>query len=163
MPVPSIICVPLMSPSPSLGPNSSTGQPSSRKASAEAICRPSGITTSPSPINGSTRCASGAKSPEAPNDPWLGTTGNTPAFQWSSRRCTVVTATPEWPWLSALTFNNSMALTTSAGSGSPTPHACEINKFRCKPTRSSTRVVAKSPNPVLMPYKVPPPEARSSK
>ena len=40
-----------------------------------------------------------------------------------------------------------MAFTTSAGSGSPNPHACEINRFRCKPTRSSTRVVAKSPNP----------------
>ena len=69
MPVPSIICVPLMTP-PLLGAELERGQPSSRKAS-KLTCRPSGIITSPSPINGNTRCASGAKSPDAPNEPWL--------------------------------------------------------------------------------------------
>ena len=96
-------------------------------------------------------CASGAKSPDAPNEPCSGTTGNTFAFQWSNKRCTVVSATPECPWERPLTLSKSIMRTTSFGSGSPTPQACEISRFRCKPRRSSTTVVARSPNPVLMP------------
>ena len=114
---------------PSLGPSSRMGQPSSCNASPErhlpAVRR---ITTSPSPINGNTKCARGAKSPDAPSEPWLGTTGNTPWFAWSSNRCTVATATPECPWLKAFTFKSSMAFTTSRATGLQ-PACMRISRF----------------------------------
>ena len=55
----------------------------------------------------------GAKSPEAPNEPCSGTTGSTLAFQWSNKRCTVVSATPEWPWDNPFTLSKSIMRTTS--------------------------------------------------
>ena len=113
MPVPSIICVPLMSASPSLGPSSSAGQPSSRKASAKPIAvRPA----SPLPLANQRQheVRKRAKSPEAPNDPGSEPRA-TPRIPMVEQALHRRHRHPRWPWLNALTFNSNMALTTSAG------------------------------------------------
>ncbi len=61
-------CVPLSSASPSLGPSTTGCSPASPSASRAATTRPE-IRASPSPISTAARCASGARSPDAPTDP----------------------------------------------------------------------------------------------
>jgi hypothetical protein len=108
---------------------------------------------SPSPIRTSAACASGARSPDAPTDPIDGTTGVTPADS-SRARCSHTTGrTPERPRASEAQSTIIIARTTSSGSGSPTPEACESTRFRCtsRSCASSMRLPASDPNPVLTP------------
>ena len=68
-------CVPLISARPSLAASVSGAMPASRSAAAAGTRSPS-TSISPSPISASVRCASGARSPEAPTEPWHGTYGH---------------------------------------------------------------------------------------
>ena len=63
------------------------------------------------PINGSARCASGARSPEAPTEPCSGTTGWMPRRRKSSSRSTISGRQPLWPCASALARSSSIART----------------------------------------------------
>ena len=67
-------CVPLMSARPSFGASRTGASPARASASAPGR-RPAAVCTSPSPMSTSARWASGARSPLAPTDPRLGTTG----------------------------------------------------------------------------------------
>ena len=52
---------------------------------------------SPSPISASVRCASGARSPDAPTEPCDGTNGTRPALCTATSVSTTTSRTPEWP------------------------------------------------------------------
>ncbi len=121
-------CVPFSSASPSFGPSSNGAQPNFFNASADGMRLPA-TTTSPSPISGRQRCASGARSPDAPSEPRSYTTGSTSALYMSMRRCTVAGATALCPKAMFCTFSTSMARTISAGTGSPLPQAWLITRF----------------------------------
>ena len=53
--------------------------------------------TSPKPKRGNAKCASGAKSPEAPNDPCSNMTGRISLLKKSINLNTVSHCTPEFP------------------------------------------------------------------
>ena len=98
-------------------------------------------------------CASGARSPEAPTEPWLGMKGTSPAFSTASSMSTTCWRTPEAPRASEPAFSASTRRTTSGASGSPTPTLCERIRFSCSVARSASlmRVDASLPKPVLTP------------
>ena len=73
-------CVPLMSDSPSFAASRIGSSPTRASASSPGRRSPS-TNASPSPTSGSARCASGARSPEAPTEPRLGTTGSDAAVR----------------------------------------------------------------------------------
>ena len=73
-------CVPLTSERPSFASRRSGSSPARASASPPASSSPSNRAR-PSPTSGSARCASGARSPLAPTDPRLGTSGTTSAAQ----------------------------------------------------------------------------------
>ena len=54
--------------------------PAAARASAAGTAWPLRTRTVPSPIAASAQCASGARSPEQPSDPYSRTTGVMPAF-----------------------------------------------------------------------------------
>ena len=117
-------CVPFRSARPSLGPSTSGSMPAAFSAAPQSCSLPA-TRTRPSPISASDRCASGARSPEAPTEPWLGTTGCIPAFtSWSSRSITTG-RTPENPRARLAAFSTRMSRTVESSSGLPTPAACE--------------------------------------
>ena len=66
--------VPLSSASPSFGP-SAIGASPARASAAAAGMRSPACCASPMPSMAAARCASGARSPDAPTEPWLGITG----------------------------------------------------------------------------------------
>ena len=72
-------CVPLISARPSLAASVSGAMPASRSAGAAGARSPS-TSISPSPISASVRCASGARSPDAPTEPCAGMYGTRPAL-----------------------------------------------------------------------------------
>ena len=76
-PMPVMNCVPLISARPSLACSTSGSMPAAAIASRPGSRRPC-HTASPSPIMTDARCASGARSPDAPTDPRLGITGSRP-------------------------------------------------------------------------------------
>jgi hypothetical protein len=123
----------------------SASRPSSRSPSTHA---------SPSPTSGSARWASGARSPLAPTEPRLGTTGTTPRFRQSTSSSTVATLAPELPFARAFARSSIAARMISIGYGSPTPHAWLRNSRSCSSSVSSTGMVwdTNRPNPVLIPY-----------
>ena len=110
--------------------------------------------TSPRPIRGSARCASGARSPDAPTLPWAGTTGWIPSSRSRSSRSTSNGRQPEWPSASVLARRRSIARTTSRGSAGPTPTAWLTRRFSWSRRASAggMKVVARSPKPVVIPY-----------
>src|SRR5664280_1922527 len=83
-----INCVPFRSAKPSFDCNSTGDHPNFLRIKADSDILPSYI-TSPIPRRGSTRCASGARSPEAPRDPCSYTTGVIPSLKKSISRCIV--------------------------------------------------------------------------
>ena len=90
-------CVPLSSASPSLGPSISGASP----ARSSAACGRHGLAgerASPTPIIAAAMWASGARSPDAPTEPWLGTTGTMPRSSMASSSAMVCGRTPEAPW-----------------------------------------------------------------
>ena len=146
-------CVPLTSESPSFAANRTGSRPTRARASAPARRSPS-THASPSPTSGSARCASGARSPEAPTEPRLGTTGSTPRSRSASSSSTVSTRAPELPFASAFARRSIAARTISSGYGSPTPHEWERRSRSCSSSVCSSGMATATnrPNPVLTPY-----------
>ena len=146
------ICVPFNKASPSLASRVSGLNPADCSACA-AGRRPPLKKTSPSPISGRDRCARGARSPEAPTDPFSGITGK--IFSDSIEiKCSITCGrTPEYPRAKLKSFRIIASRTICGASGSPTPAACERMRLCCSVERSatSTWVFASLPKPVLMP------------
>jgi len=86
-------CVPLTRARPSLASSTSGSRPHRRRASMAGSSSPA-RRTSPSPMTGRARCASGARSPEAPSDPCSGTTGRRSLSSISTNRSTTSRRTP---------------------------------------------------------------------
>ncbi len=97
--------------------------------------------------------ARGTKSPLAPTDPWLGTTGITFWFTNSTRSRITSGRMPEWPFMRALALRIIMAFTTSPEKGSPTPQLWLRIRLRWSSATLSREmdVSANLPKPVLMP------------
>ena len=148
-----IACVPLMRASPSFGPSSRGARPARRNPSAPLAARPP-IRTCPQPSSGRARCASGARSPLAPTDPRLGTSGSTSARRRESSASMTFGRTPEWPRARVFARNSSIPRTASSSSGSPSPDAwLRISRRWSSTIRSpAMRTPARSPNPVFTPY-----------
>ena len=89
-----ITLVPLVSAKPSFAASVTGCKPARRSASAPVRCSPLYI-ASPSPMMGRLMCASGARSPLAPSDPFCGMSGCTPALSMSSSSWSVSSRTPE--------------------------------------------------------------------
>jgi hypothetical protein len=123
-------------------------RPAAARASAAGMTRPP-TSTSPRPMTGSARWASGARSPEAPTEPCDGTTGWMPSRSRSHSLSASSGRQPEWPRATVLARSRSIARTTSRGSGSPTPTEWERSRFSCNWAESAgeTKVVARSPKP----------------
>ena len=98
-------------------------------------------------------CASGARSPLAPTDPWHGTTGVTPRSSIATMRSSVSGFTPEWPAESEFARSAPAARTSGTASGSPVPAAWLRTKFSCSATASAgaTDTFASRPKPVVTP------------
>ena len=145
-------CVPLTSESPSFASSCTGSRPARVSASTPASRSPS-THASPSPTSGSARCASGARSPEAPTEPRLGTTGSTPRSSSARSSSTVSTRAPELPFASAFARRSIAARTISPGYGSPTPHAWERSSRSCSSAVCSSGIATatKRPKPVLTP------------
>jgi hypothetical protein len=77
--MPSMPSVPLISARPSFSASTIGVMPASASASRAGCSTPSAVRTSPSPMAASAQCASGARSPEHPSDPYSRTTGVIPA------------------------------------------------------------------------------------
>jgi hypothetical protein len=75
-------------------------------------------------------CASGARSPEAPTEPWLGITGVTSRANMASSMPIVVGRTPEAPRPRLASFNAIISRTVAGRIGSPTPAACDSTMLR---------------------------------
>ncbi len=145
--------MPLSSARPSFAPSTSGARPTLASASAAGRRSPA-TKASPTPIITLARCESGARSPEAPTEPWHGITGMKSCCRKASSRASVCGRIPEAPWARLASFNAIIRRTTGAGIGSPTPAACESTILRCRVSRSSRsmRTLANLPKPVLMPY-----------
>jgi hypothetical protein len=65
------------------------------------------------------RCASGARSPEAPTDPCSGTTGRRSAASIRSRLSTVETRIPENPFARALALRTIISAHDAIGERTP--------------------------------------------
>ena len=108
---------------------------------------------SPAPIIAAAMCASGARSPDAPTEPWAGTTGIRSRSSMASSMATVSGRTPEAPCARLASLRAIISRTIGAGIGSPTPAACDSTMLRCNVSRSpaAIRTLASLPKPVLMP------------
>ena len=146
-------CVPFSSARPSLGPSTKGARPMRCIAAAPEMTAPSGVVTSPSPISTQARCASGARSPEAPTEPLAGMRGTRPALNSASKASTRAGRTPEWPRARLTALVASTSRTTPSASGAPTPTLCESTRLRCSSARrlGGMMVCASLPKPVLMP------------
>ena len=78
-------CVPLSRASPSLGPSTRGASPARPSAAWAGMVSPANR-ASPTPSIAAAMWASGARSPEAPTEPWLGTTGMMPRSSMASSR-----------------------------------------------------------------------------
>ena len=98
-------------------------------------------------------CARGARSPEAPTEPWIGTTGTTPRSSIACRSATSSQRTPEAPRPSETSFSAIISRTIGAGVGSPTPAQCERIRLRwsCAVSPAGMVTLASLPKPVLTP------------
>ena len=115
-------CVPLINPKPSFAERCKGCKLCLAKASfVETIVSPS--QTFPSPINGKNKCDKGAKSPDAPTDPFSGTTGIISFSTINKIRSTTSKVTPEYPFDKACAFAINMVLEISFLIGFPTPTA----------------------------------------
>src|SRR5262249_42729079 len=148
-------CVPLISASPSFGPRSAGRRPARASAAAPSSAAGSSPTVArPSPISTSDRCASGARSPLAPTEPRLGTTGCTRGLGAAISSSSVDRRMPENPFASTFARSAIMARTARAGSGASTPAAWLRSRLRCSSPSASFAIFtsASDPKPVLIPY-----------
>jgi hypothetical protein len=145
-------CVPLSSARPSLGPSTKGCRPTAAMASRPDTTLPSTVAW-PSPISTQARCASGARSPEAPTEPLAGMTGSTLALASASSASTISGRMPECPRARLTALVASTRRTTPSGSASPVPTLCDSTRLRCSSARRSWAifVLASLPKPVLMP------------
>ncbi len=145
-------CVPFSNASPSLGSSTSGATPA--WASAACAERNSPLTRAcPSPSSSNARCASGARSPLAPTEPFSGIQGMTPALNSASSVSTTSRRTPEWPRARLIILVAMTRRTTSSASSAPIPAQCDNTRLRCNSANRSgaMRVWASLPKPVLMP------------
>ena len=159
----SMPCLPFKSDSPSFA-SSATGV-----IPARFMASPPGRVSSrkfawPSPITTCARCASGARSPDAPTEPCEGITGCTLAFSIWQSVSTTRGRTPLKPFASALARSNIIARVSASLSGTPRPQAWERTRFTCSCRTCSVemRTEASFPNPVFIPYAVAPDATRRS-
>ena len=98
-------------------------------------------------------CASGAKSPDAPRDPFSGINGTTFLFNISRSNSIVESLIPETPFNNELILISITALTSSSGSGLPKPEAWVLMIFSWSCAESSLEIetLEREPNPVLIP------------
>ena len=122
-------CVPLIKARPSFAPSLIGVIPALASASPAGKRTPSN-SASPSPIITAAICASGAKSPDAPTDPWLGMTGVTPLASIASMISTVDITTPDAPRPSDNSFSTIINRVVAVSNGSPTPQQCDRIRLR---------------------------------
>ena len=98
-------------------------------------------------------CESGARSPEAPSEPFCGITGVTPRLSISTSFSTTTSLTPLIPAQRALALRSIMPLTCSSLYGSPVAvQWLSTRLVESFPAISSgTALLAKSPKPVVIP------------
>ena len=151
--MPSMPSVPLISASPSLAASSRGAMPAAASARAAGCRTPAASRTSPSPITASAQCASGARSPEQPSEPYSCTTGVMPALSRSAYVWAVAGSAPVCPVASVRRRSSMSARTTSRSTSGPEPAACERTSDRCSWARmvGSMYRVASAPNPVDTP------------
>ncbi len=115
-------------------------------ASRAGTTRPSNR-ASPSPISTAARCASGARSPEAPTEPCAGMHGTTPALASATSASMTLQRTPEWPRASDAALSATTSRTTASSSSAPVPAECDSTSARCSSASraSSIRVRASKP------------------
>ena len=121
-PTACIACVPLSSASPSFACSSTGFSPARRSASRLSIRSPS-KNASPSPIKLNARCASGARSPLAPTEPFSGITGETWWFNSSQSISMISRRIPLKPRVSTFARSNIIARASGSESGLPMPQA----------------------------------------
>jgi hypothetical protein len=85
---------------------------------------------SPMPSIAAVMCASGARSPDAATEPWLGITGITSRASMASSMPIVAGRTPEAPRPRLASFNAIINRTVASRIGSPTPTACDSTILR---------------------------------
>ena len=114
---------------------------------------PAASRTGPSPIKASAQCASGARSPEQPSEPYSCTIGVMPADSSAAYVVATTGRTPVRPVASVESRSSISARTTSRSTSSPEPAACERISPRCSASRFSTGMcsVASAPKPVDTP------------
>jgi len=153
--MPSMPSVPLISARPSFSARTTGSIPAAFSASPAGIGMSTGplTRTSPSPMAASAQCASGARSPEQPSDPYSRTTGVIPALSILAYVCAVDRRTPVRPVASVDSRSSIVARTTSASTTGPEPAACERTRDRWSWARRSGGMclVASAPNPVDTP------------
>ena len=140
--MPVITCVPLMSASPSFGAELDRRNPARPSASALGIRSPRKV-ASPSPISVRVMCASGARSPLAPTEPWHGTTGVTPRLSSSHEQFERLGLMPECPAASELTAQHARRAHDCLGerrTGSRRVAAHQIELQRAASSRSIDHV-----------------------
>ena len=144
--------VPLRIARPSFGPSTSGGRPARASAAAAGMARAASW-ASPMPSIAAARCASGARSPDAPAEPWLGIIGITRRASMASSMATVAGRTPEAPRPRLASLRAIISRTCAGRIGSPTPAACESTILRWSVASScgAMRTLASFPKPVLMP------------
>jgi hypothetical protein len=147
-----LTCVPLMSARPSLA-RSVMGlhfAPRSAAAPSSSACR---ATHGPSPSRTSAMCASGARSPLAPTEPRLGSTGTMPALKTGQR---VLDQLAAHAAVAAREVGDAQREGQAAHVASrcgPTPAAWLRTRLSCRrrSCASGTRTLDSLPKPVLMP------------
>ena len=151
---PSMPSVPLMSARPSFSARVTGSIPASASSSGTGRSVPSGPTARPSPMSTSAQWASGARSPEQPNEPNSCTTGVMPALSTASMVSRVSTRMPVCPDARVLARRNISARTTSRSTVGPVPAAWERTRDFCSRVRFSRGMclLASAPKPVEIPY-----------
>ncbi len=150
---PSMPSVPLISASPSFSASVTGVRPAAASASAAGSSTPSASRTSPSPINASATCASGARSPEQPSEPNSRTTGVMPESSRAARVSAVCGRTPVCPVASVDSRSSISARVTSRSTSGPEPAAWERISDCCSWVRrpGGMCLVASAPKPVEIP------------
>jgi hypothetical protein len=97
--------------------------------------------------------ASGARSPDAPTEPWHGTTGVRPLASIASISRTVASCTPDAPCARLASLSAIISRAIGTGIGAPAPAECDNTMLRWSAVRSSGGMwtLASFPKPVLMP------------
>ena len=112
--------VPFIRPSPSFGPRTTGCSPANSSAFAEFM-RWLSNKDSPSPIRVAAIWASGARSPEAPTEPWVGINGVIPLAKRFCNSSIVSQRIPDAPRPTDKSFSTIMSRVVFTSRGSPTP------------------------------------------